>query len=585
MNKKQIIAWGDISYTVRLITSIYTNHEWQFLELIWEVWSVIIDHGMATYSNKIELCEVLFRFIAILSFCLQFRFNDWDNDWEWLFERRYPSVFAMIYEILKSINLNISNQHEILNFIYNKNYNLDIDYSSYGNYKNIYEFFEDFRHDNITLIFLVRKFREQIYELLIDNYEYEFTNFEYLLLNQKFNNEEYTDDNEYDDYEYSFDRFKTEKAFEKQQDIKRLNELEEIYELYYKNQKEYRKLYQLETLIIDQFIDESEFHHSEYWDDENKDYNLVFRQKNNMSYQIKDELKEEVLIAARKLAEYFSYPKLNKKYNINQCSEEICFEETTIERWIRATNRKKQAIFYGSPGTGKTFIAEKLAKHLISEGDGFSELVQFHPAYSYEDFIQGIRPQSEDGKLTYPLVPGRFLEFCKKAESFQDICVLIIDEINRANLAQVFGELMYLLEYRNQEIPLAGGNRFRIPENVRIIGTMNTADRSIAQIDHALRRRFAFIELRPNYDVLIKYHLNTNFAVMDLINILKQLNQAINDKNYEIGISFFLTPNLREDIEDIWKMEIEPYLEEYFFNNLEKVDEFRWDKIEKQITI
>jgi 5-methylcytosine-specific restriction protein B len=272
-------------------------------------------------------------------------------------------------------------------------------------------------------------------------------------------------------------------------------------------------------------------------------------------------------------------------YTIDQYAEEICFEETAVKLWIRAINRKKQAIFYGSPGTGKTFIAEKLAKHLISEGDGFSELVQFHPAYSYEDFIQGIRPQSKDGKLTYPVVPGRFLEFCQKAESFQDICVLIIDEINRANLAQVFGELMYLLEYRNQEIPLAGGNRFRIPENVRIIGTMNTADRSIAQIDHALRRRFAFIELRPNYDVLIQYHLNTNFAVMDLINVLKQLNQAINDKNYEIGISFFLTPNLREDIEDIWKMEIEPYLEEYFFNNLEKVDEFRWDKIEKQITI
>ncbi|MFM5980652.1 MAG: McrB family protein [Sphaerospermopsis kisseleviana] len=260
------------------------------------------------------------------------------------------------------------------------------------------------------------------------------------------------------------------------------------------------------------------------------------------------------------------------------------FSQKELEYWLHAINRKGQAIIYGSPGTGKTFIAKELAGQLVGRY-GFIELVQFHPAYTYEDFIQGIRPQSEDGKLTYPLVPGRFLEFCKKAEICQDTCVLIIDEINRANLPQVFGELMYLLEYRDQEIPLAGGNKFRIPQNVRIIGTMNTADRSIAQIDHALRRRFAFIELRPNYDVLIKYHEDTDFPVMDLINVLKRINNAINDKNYEVGISFFLTPNLREDIEDIWKMEIEPYLEEYFFNNPEKVDEFRWDNIKEQLTI
>ena len=271
------------------------------------------------------------------------------------------------------------------------------------------------------------------------------------------------------------------------------------------------------------------------------------------------------------------------EYTLAECAEETGFEETDIERWLRIINRKKQVIIYGSPGTGKTFIAEKLAQHLIGRY-GFSELVQFHPAYSYEDFIQGIRPQSEDGKLTYPLVPGRFLEFCKKAESYQDTCVLIIDEINRANLAQVFGELMYLLEYRDKEIPLAGGNTFRIPKNVRIIGTMNTADRSITQFDYALRRRFAFIELRPNYDVLEQYHLKTGFAVKELIEILQRLNQAIADKNYEIGISFFLTDNLREDIEDIWCMEIEPYLEEDFFNQLDKVDEFRWNKV-KQLWI
>ncbi len=119
----------------------------------------------------------------------------------------------------------------------------------------------------------------------------------------------------------------------------------------------------------------------------------------------------------------------------------------------------------------------------------------------------GIRPDTKDGQLTYSMVPGRFIEFCKKAESCEGNCVLIIDEINRANLSQVFGELMYLLEYRDEKICLAGSNEpFGIPPNVYIIGTMNTADRSIALVDHALRRRFSFITLSPNYDVLRNYH-------------------------------------------------------------------------------
>ena len=274
---------------------------------------------------------------------------------------------------------------------------------------------------------------------------------------------------------------------------------------------------------------------------------------------------------------------LQLEYTLDKCAEETGFDKTELKRWVRTINRKKQAILYGSPGTGKTFIAEKLAKYLIGGGDGFKELVQFHPAYSYEDFIQGIRPQTQDGKLTYPLVPGRFLEFCLKAESCQGTCVLIVDEINRANLTQVFGELMYLLEYRDQEIPLAGGNIFLIPTNVRIIGTMNTADRSIALVDHALRRRFAFIELRPNYEVLLRKYQETDFPVERLIETLQQVNQAIADKNYELGISFFLTDNLLEDIEDIWRMEIEPYLEEYFFNQLEKVDKFCWKQIKQHL--
>ena len=139
---------------------------------------------------------------------------------------------------------------------------------------------------------------------------------------------------------------------------------------------------------------------------------------------------------------------------------------------------------------------------------------------------------------------------------------------------------MYLLEYRNQKIPLAAGNTFQIPENVRIIGTMNTADRSIAEFDYALRRRFAFIQLRPNYQVLRKKYADIDFPIDKLISNLQKINQAINDKNYEIGISFFITDNLFEDIEDIWCMEIEPYLEEYFFNQPDAVEEFRWNKLQ-----
>lgn len=276
----------------------------------------------------------------------------------------------------------------------------------------------------------------------------------------------------------------------------------------------------------------------------------------------------------------FNFTELQPEYTLSECAEDTGINESELESWIRSIHRKKQAIIYGSPGTGKTFIAEKIAKLLISGSDGFSELVQFHPAYTYEDFIQGIRPQTEGGKLTYPLKPGCFKKFCDRAEICEGICTFIIDEINRANIAQVFGELMYLLEYRDRKIPLAAGNSFRIPNNVRIIGTMNTADRSIAEFDYALRRRFAFIELRPNYEILKKKYADIDFPIDKLIHILQNINQTINDKNYEIGISFFITDNLLDDIKDIWCMEIEPYLEEYFFNQPEIIDEFRWNKLQ-----
>jgi 5-methylcytosine-specific restriction protein B len=291
------------------------------------------------------------------------------------------------------------------------------------------------------------------------------------------------------------------------------------------------------------------------------------------------------------ISQYFSvYEKeFNPEYQLEKISKITGFQTTQLTQWIHAINRKGQTIIQGPPGTGKTFIAEKLAKHLIGGGDGFSDIIQFHPAYTYEDFIEGIRPTTQNAQLTYSIVPGRFLEFCEKAEACEDTCVLIIDEINRANLSQVFGELMYLLDDRQdtaRSIILASGKLFRIPTNVRIIGTMNTADRSIALVDNALRRRFAFIPVYPNYEVLRQYHHReeTGFPVDKLTSILEDVNRAINNKHYELGISFFLTKTLAEDLQDIWQMEIEPYLEEYFFDNQAKMDELLWDKIKYQFS-
>jgi 5-methylcytosine-specific restriction protein B len=272
------------------------------------------------------------------------------------------------------------------------------------------------------------------------------------------------------------------------------------------------------------------------------------------------------------------------EYSLDQLATETLLDSSLLTRWVDAIERKGQAIIYGPPGTGKTFLAERLAKHLVGGGDGVLSIVQFHPAYTYEDFIQGIRPQPRpEGGLSYPILPGRFLEFCDEARARKGKSVLIVDEINRANLARVFGELMYLLEYRDRQIPLAGGGVLQIPNTVRVIGTMNTADRSIALVDHALRRRFAFLPLQPNYDVLRRFHERTGFSVEPLIQVLLQVNNQIGDPHYHIGTSFFLRRDLGRHLEDIWRLEIEPYLEEFFFDRPEKIAPFRWESIKPKV--
>jgi 5-methylcytosine-specific restriction enzyme B len=285
---------------------------------------------------------------------------------------------------------------------------------------------------------------------------------------------------------------------------------------------------------------------------------------------------------------YLSDEDIDSEQNPMHTMDEVihaCYiDQPLIEKWLRSIKRKKQAVFYGPPGTGKTFIARHLAEHLICGGNGLFKVMQFHPSFSYEDFMEGIRPQtSGEGALTYPTVPGRFVSFCEDAKLLKDTSVLIIDEINRANLSRVFGELMYLLEYRNEVIILPSGKAFMIPDNVIIIGTMNTADRSIALVDHALRRRFAFIPIYPDYEVLQKYFAQTRFEPKGLINVLNKINSGIGDRNYDIGTSYFMRTDIEENMMDIWEMEIEPYLEELFFDDIKKVDGFRWDSVKNEI--
>ena len=244
---------------------------------------------------------------------------------------------------------------------------------------------------------------------------------------------------------------------------------------------------------------------------------------------------------------------------------------------------KKQVIFQGPPGTGKTYVARVLAQTL-AESDERVTLVQLHPSYAYEDFVQGFRPTLNAGQTGFERVNGPLVLAAERARKEPNAKhFLVIDEINRGNVAKVFGELYFLLEYRNENVRLQYHGKedepFSLPGNLYIIGTMNTADRSIALVDLALRRRFYFVDFHPDKEpikgLLLRW-LSDNVPEMDWVaNVVDRANQKLRDRHAAIGPSYFMKSHLDDDaVESIWQHSILPYVEERLFGENISLSEF-----------
>lgn len=267
-------------------------------------------------------------------------------------------------------------------------------------------------------------------------------------------------------------------------------------------------------------------------------------------------------------------------YDKEKFLEEVYMDETVYDTLVGLIRNKKNVILQGAPGVGKTYAANRLAYSIMGEKNKDRVMmVQFHQSYSYEDFIEGFRPASDSSG--FEIKKGSFYNFCKKAaDDSENDYFFIIDEINRGNLSKIFGELFMLIEKdkRGNSLQLLySDEKFNVPRNVYIIGMMNTADRSLAMLDYALRRRFAFFDMKPAFDQeqFVQYRMsldNTKFN--NLIDCVKKLNERIRDddslgEGFSIGHSYFCELKDASDaaLSRIVEYELIPLIKEYWFDD------------------